>query len=137
MYGCPRGAGLRPAGLTFEVRLLGPVQAVRVGREIPLGGPRQRAVLALLLVDAGRVVPAGRLIEELWRGRAPPRGGQDAAVVCVAAAVGCSSRRRALVARGGGYAIGIDPGQLDAGRFERLVAEGQAAAEPGRGGGRG
>ena len=55
----------------IEMRLLGPVQALRAGREIPLGGPKQRAVLAMLVVDADRVVPAGRLIEELWRGRAP------------------------------------------------------------------
>jgi DNA-binding SARP family transcriptional activator len=57
----------------FEVRLLGPVRAMRLGREIALGGPKKRAVLALLLLEAGRVVPAGRLMEELWRG-SPPRG---------------------------------------------------------------
>jgi DNA-binding SARP family transcriptional activator len=56
----------------LELRLLGPVQAVRAGRDVPLGGPRQRAVLALLALDAGRVVPAGRLVDELWLGRPPP-----------------------------------------------------------------
>jgi hypothetical protein len=56
----------------FEVRLLGPVQVVRAGREVGLGGPKQRAVLALLVLDAGRVVPAGRLAEEVWRGSPPP-----------------------------------------------------------------
>jgi DNA-binding SARP family transcriptional activator len=60
----------RPA---FEVRLLGPVQAVRGGRELSLGGPKQRAVLALLLLEPGRVVPTDALIEELWRGD-PPAG---------------------------------------------------------------
>ena len=49
----------------FEFRILGPVQAVRDGRELELGGPRRRAVLALLLVAAGRVIPAERLAEEL------------------------------------------------------------------------
>ena len=58
--------------MVFGLRLLGPVQAVRAGREIPLGGPKQRAVLALLVLDAGRVVPAGRLVDELWRDRATP-----------------------------------------------------------------
>jgi DNA-binding SARP family transcriptional activator len=38
----------------LELRLLGPVQAARAGRDVPLGGPKQRAVLALLLLDAGR-----------------------------------------------------------------------------------
>jgi DNA-binding SARP family transcriptional activator len=45
----------------LELGLLGPVWAARAGRELPLGGPRQRAVLALLAVEAGQVVPAGRL----------------------------------------------------------------------------
>ena len=55
-----------------EFGILGPVQAVRDGRELALGGPRPRAVLALLLVAAGWVVPAERLVEELWGGAAPP-----------------------------------------------------------------
>ena len=52
--------------------ILGPVQAVREGRVLGLGGPKPRAVLALLLVAAGRVVPAERLVEELWGGCPPP-----------------------------------------------------------------
>ena len=54
------GGSGRVAGGTsvFELRLLGPVQAVRAGRDVPLGGPRQRAVLALLALEAGRVVEA-------------------------------------------------------------------------------
>ena len=54
------------ASLVVEFGILGPVQAVRDGRVLGLGGPRQRAVLALLLLAAGRVVPAERLAEELW-----------------------------------------------------------------------
>jgi len=49
----------------LEFRILGPVQAVRGGRELELGGPRRHAVLALLLVAAGRMVPAARLAEEV------------------------------------------------------------------------
>ena len=52
----------------LELRILGPVQAVRDGRGLPLGGPKPRAVLAMLLLEAGRVIPAERLAEELWRG---------------------------------------------------------------------
>jgi DNA-binding SARP family transcriptional activator len=52
--------------------ILGPVQAVRDGREVELGGPRRRALLALLLVAGGRVVPAERLADELWAGCPPP-----------------------------------------------------------------
>ena len=70
----------------LELRLLGPVQAARADRDVPLGGPKRGAVLALLLLEAGRVVPAGRLVEEVWRGSAAARGGQDTAVIYVAAA---------------------------------------------------
>ena len=56
----------------LELGVLGPLLAVRDGRELGLGGPKQRAVLALLLVDAGRVVPAEYLAEVLWRGSPPP-----------------------------------------------------------------
>jgi len=59
----------------LELGLLGPVRAVRAGRQLTLGGPKQRAVLALLLVDAGRVVPADYLAEVLWRGYPAAGGG--------------------------------------------------------------
>ena len=84
------GGGLVSGVPVFEVRLLGPVQAVRAGREVPLGGPRQRAVLALLVLEAGRVVLAERLIEELWRGSPPP----GAAIRCGRMCRGCGRRWR-------------------------------------------
>src|SRR5215813_3505370 len=123
---CPPTAG----GRVFEVRLLGPVRAIRLGREIALGGPKKRAVLALLLLEAGRVVPAGRLMEELWRGSPPP-----GAAVTLRSYV---SRLRAVLGpdavlegSGGGYVITVRADDVDAGRFERLVAAGQAALDAG------
>jgi predicted ATPase/DNA-binding SARP family transcriptional activator len=110
----------------LELRFLGPVQAMRAGRDVPLGGPRQRAVLALLAVDAGRVVPAGRLVEELWRGR-PPLGAAKTLRSYVSRLRSALAPEVPVVARGGGYALGADAGQLDMARFERLVAEGRAA----------
>jgi predicted ATPase/DNA-binding SARP family transcriptional activator/tetratricopeptide (TPR) repeat protein len=110
----------------FELRLLGPVQAVRAGRDVPLGGPRQRAVLALLALDAGRVVPAGRLVEELWLGR-PPLGAAKTLRSYVSRLRSALAPEVPVEARGGGYALGADAGQLDVARFERLLAEGQAA----------
>ena len=74
----------------FELGILGPVRAVRDGRELGLGGPKQRAVLALLLVRAGQVLPAEYLVEALWRGRPPP-GAAGAALVCVTAALAAGS----------------------------------------------
>jgi predicted ATPase/DNA-binding SARP family transcriptional activator len=106
------------------VRLLGPVQVIRAGREIGLGGPRQRAVLALLVLEAGRVVPAGRLAEELWQGRPPPGAAKTLRSYM--------SRLRArldadatLEARGRGYVLTLEPDMVDAVRFERLVGAGQ------------
>src|SRR5262249_41844226 len=69
--------------------------------ELALGGPRRRAVLALLLVAGGRVVSAERLAEELWGGSLPPgaAGALRSHVAGVRALVGPGA---ALVARGGG-----------------------------------
>src|SRR5262245_18629471 len=51
--------------------VLGPLQVLRSGRAVPLGGPRQRAVLALLLLEANRVVSMDRLGEDVWAGDPP------------------------------------------------------------------
>ena len=54
----------------MEFRILGPLEVVEQGRALPLGGARQRALLALLLTRANEVVSADRLIDELWGARA-------------------------------------------------------------------
>ena len=56
-------------------RILGPLEVARSGSVLPLGGPRQRAVLALLLLEANRVVSMDRLAEEVWDGRPPECAG--------------------------------------------------------------
>ena len=55
-----------------EFRLLGPVEATVGGKALALGGPRQRALLALLVLERGRPVPVDRLADELWHGAPPP-----------------------------------------------------------------
>jgi DNA-binding SARP family transcriptional activator len=55
-----------------EFRILGPLEAVVDGRPVPLGGLKQRSLLALLLVRAGSVVSADQLIDEIWGADAPP-----------------------------------------------------------------
>lgn len=56
------------------LRVLGPLEVeIDTGGPVDLGGPRQRAVLALLLAARGEVVSVGQMIEDLWRGDAPPR----------------------------------------------------------------
>jgi predicted ATPase/DNA-binding SARP family transcriptional activator/class 3 adenylate cyclase len=111
---------------SLEFRILGPLQVVRAGDNVPLGARKQRTVLALLLLEAGRVVPTDRLTEELWQGRPPESAG-----VTLRAYV---SRLRTLlrpdagvIAGGGGYMLETDDESVDAQRFERLVREGEDA----------
>ena len=110
-----------------EFRILGPVEAVDAGSILPLGGPRHRRLLAVLLLHAGRVVLAKKLIDTLW-GDVPPRSAPAMLHVRVselrAALRGGAAR---LQTRDGGYLLAADPDELDATRFERLVTAGTAA----------
>jgi predicted ATPase/DNA-binding SARP family transcriptional activator len=116
--------------LVVEFGILGPVQVVRDGRVLGLGGPRRRAVLALLLVAGGRVVPAERLADELWGG-CPPPGAASTLRAHVSRLRTLLSPDALLVAEGGGYALTVEPEQLDAVRFERLAGAGREALEGG------
>ncbi|MEU8284512.1 BTAD domain-containing putative transcriptional regulator [Micromonospora sp. NPDC048905] len=112
----------------MRFRVLGPTQVLLAdGREIPVGGPRLRALLALLLLDAGRVVSAERLIDGLY-GEHPPRGAANALQSLV------SRLRQALPAEHtpvefhpAGYRLAVDPADVDAYRFERLAEAGRRA----------
>ena len=111
---------------SLEFRILGPVQVVRASGDVPLGSRKQRTVLALLLLEAGRVVPSDRLIEDLWQGRPPP-----SAAVTLRSYI---SRLRTLLhpdasvtARGGGYALEGAALHVDAERFEELLRNGEDA----------
>src|SRR5215472_3637883 len=114
----------------FEFRILGPVQTVRDGRELGLGGPKPRALLALLLVAAGRVIPAERLAEELWAGH-PPRSAVGTLRSYVSRLRTVLGPEAVLLAQGGGYALAAESGLLDAARFERLAGAGRDALERG------
>jgi YVTN family beta-propeller protein len=117
-----------------EFRILGPVEVRVDGGELQVGGPRQRALLAFLLLSANRVVSRDRLIAEL----VPEQSGEAAAR---ALTVQVSRLRKALssidspeprlVARAPGYVLHVEPGELDLHTFERLVAEGRQALEGG------
>jgi predicted ATPase/DNA-binding SARP family transcriptional activator len=109
--------------VTVELRLLGPVEAVAGEEVVPLGGARQRALLALLAL-AEAPLPAERLADELWQGR-PPRGAEGTLrsyVSRLRSALG----RDAVVARGGGYALALERERLDVHRFERLLGQGRS-----------
>ncbi|MDR7327228.1 MULTISPECIES: BTAD domain-containing putative transcriptional regulator [Catenuloplanes] len=92
------------------------------GRVVPLGGARLRALLAMLLLDAGRPVPLDHLIDGLYGDR-PPAGAANALQSQV------SRLRAALPVErdGGGYRLAVDPDEVDAHRFARLTAAGHDA----------
>lgn len=107
----------------MEFRLLGPLEAGEPGAPVALGSEKQRALLALLLLDANHAVSLSRLIEGLW-GEAPP----EKAVKAIQTYV--SRLRKALPqgvlsTRPHGYAIEVDPDDLDLHVFERLLEEGR------------
>src|SRR5512132_1177027 len=109
----------------MEYRVLGPLEVRDGERSLPLAGAKQRALLALLLVNAGRVVSRDRLIDELW-GEQPPE-------TAVTSLQGYVSRLRkllpaeTLLTRPPGYLLEIEPDDLDLRRFELLLAEGREA----------
>src|SRR6516165_5886380 len=118
--------------------ILGPLEVSRAGRAVPLGGPRQRAVLALLLVEANRVVSMDRLAEDVWAGR-PPEGWVTTLQTYVSHLRQALEPDRArgaagavLVTRDRGYLLRVDREHLDAAVFEDGFTAGRAALESGR-----
>jgi predicted ATPase/DNA-binding SARP family transcriptional activator len=109
----------------MELRILGPVRVLREaeadGAQVSLGGPKQRALLALLLLDPGRPVPADRLAAEL---RAEGEATLRSYVSRLRRALG----RDAVAAEGGGYVLRATREQVDAQRFEQLVRQARGAA---------
>src|SRR5262245_10627509 len=112
----------------IEFRILGPLEAVRDGRVLEIGAGKRRTLLAVLLLHANEVVSTDRLIDEVWGGSAP-----STAPKIVQGYV--SGLRKLFAARAGtllvtqppGYALRLEEGQLDAGRFSSLAAQGRAA----------
>ncbi len=107
--------------------ILGPLEvADEGGRKLELGGRRQRAVLAILLLHPNEVVSSDRLVEDLWSGGAPASAvsSLQAHVSRLRRALGAERR---IVTVGGGYLVRVAPGELDRDRFEQLVEEGGAA----------
>lgn len=114
----------------MQFGILGPLEVLDAGRSVELGPPKQRAVLAALLISANRVVSLDRLIDDLW-GRAPPAAATGTLQAYVANLRRILEPDRAprtpaqvLVTRTTGYLLRVEPDQVDAARFESLVREG-------------
>src|SRR5262245_12983913 len=113
----------------MEFRVLGPLEVLDDGRIVPLGGGRQRALLALLLLHRNEAVAVDRLVDDLW-GDHQPETAANVVQVYV------SRLRKALQSGGNGegilrthgsaYVLRVEDGALDVDRFERLAEEGRA-----------
>ncbi len=104
------------------------------GTPIRLGGPKPRGLLAALLLAQGQPLPAGRLIDLLW-GEHPPATAAAVLQQYVSAlrrALRAAGRPDALVTRPPGYALEIDPDELDLVRYSAQVAVGRRALAEGR-----
>jgi YVTN family beta-propeller protein len=116
-----------------DFRILGPLEVSSDGERLPLGGPNQRALLALLILHANESIRRDLLIDEIW-GESPPR-------TAPVSLNGYVSKLRKLLVNGSGaaletrpegYALRVEPDQLDVNRFERLLAEAREARAEGQ-----
>jgi WD40 repeat protein/DNA-binding SARP family transcriptional activator len=108
-----------------QFRVLGPLEVDAGDGPIPLGGPKQRAVLANLVIRANQVVPADTLIHEVW-GDEPPEKARNTLQTYV------SNLRKSLgddrlEGRPPGYVLVVEPSELDSARFDALVRDAKRA----------
>ncbi|MEV4432059.1 AfsR/SARP family transcriptional regulator [Streptomyces sp. NPDC049555] len=128
-------AGTETAAAGMEFGILGPLQVTAGGRQVPVGGPRQRTILAMMLLAQGQVVSVDRLVDVVWDGR-PPATARTQVAICIAGlrktfkAAGCAED--AIVTVHPGYLLRMSGHRIDAGDFSALVAEGRQAAREGR-----
>jgi DNA-binding SARP family transcriptional activator len=120
----------------MEFLLLGPVEVRDGERLLPIGGAKQRALLADLLLHTGDVVSTDRLIDDLWGSEPPPTAPKMVQVFVsrLRATLEGDGAGRVLVTAPPGYLMRVESEQLDLRRFETLVAAGRAALviDPGR-----
>jgi DNA-binding SARP family transcriptional activator len=122
----------------LDFRILGPLEVRAGGDRLPLGGAKQRAALAFLLVHANEPVSPDRLIDALW-GELPPGTAKTALqgyVTQLRRLLEPSRKQRAsgevLLTTPAGYVLQVAKGALDRERFEALAAQGQEALAAGR-----
>lgn len=125
-----RGLGEVPV----EFQLLGPVRAFSDGRQIDLGVRKQRFVLAMMLLDANKLVPAERLVELTWPDEAPrsARGVIHTHISRLRSVLNAADAERhgvALISDGPGYMMKCDPKRIDVNKFMELCAEARGCAD--------
>ena len=120
-------------GTRLEFGILGPLEVRRDGASVRVGGPRQRALLALLLCNANRVVSRTRLVDELM-GDQPVDSAERMLHVQISRlrkALAADGDEPRLLSRAPGYLLRVEEGELDLQVFERRLADGRQALEQG------
>ena len=115
---------------TVSYAILGPLDVTVDGHDTALGGPKQRATLAVLLLHAGALVPATRLIDTLW-GDDPPASAVNL-VQGYISGLRKTLGKDAIETRGPGYVLRAAADAVDLHRFERLTHDGTHALENGQ-----
>ena len=110
----------------LEFRILGPLEVLKDGAPVQLGGRNQRAVLTLLLLRANEAVSTERLVDQLW-GEHPPRTATTSLQNAVSQLRKLLGPELQLHTRPTGYLLELDASQLDLSRFEQLVREARSA----------
>ena len=107
----------------MDFRVLGPLEVVEGGRAVDLGGAKQRALLALLAINANRVVSRDQLVEALWEDEPPETAGK--ALQVYVSQLRKQLGRERLETKAPGYLLRLDVDELDLTRFERLHESGR------------
>ena len=117
----------------MEFRILGPLEVTDDGRPLALGGAKQRAALAVLLLHSNQVVSRDRLIDGVWGDSPPPTAAHtlDAYMSRLRKELGEPAEPPRVITRRPGYVLRVETDELDLHRFERLLAQGRQAAAAG------
>jgi peptide/nickel transport system substrate-binding protein len=115
----------------MEFRILGRLEVLEHGQPLALGGAKQRAVLAILLLHRREAVSVDRLVDELWGERPPPTAAQTIRVYV--SRLRKTLGDRVVETQGRGYLLAVGPDRVDADCFAALVADGRAALASGDG----
>jgi DNA-binding SARP family transcriptional activator/WD40 repeat protein len=111
----------------MEFLVLGPIAARVDGREVPIGGPRQRRLLAALVRDEGRVVSAGQLADAVWGDEANPPPAAERTLQSYVSRLRTALSDGQVIGEAGGYRLELCNGAVDAHRFSALVADAASA----------
>jgi DNA-binding SARP family transcriptional activator/tetratricopeptide (TPR) repeat protein len=115
-----------------DLRVLGPVEAWAAGTPLDLGSRKQRLVLAVLLLEANRLVPVDRLVDLVWESAPPPSARGTVQVLVSRLRAAFRQGGPEIAGQGSGYLLRVDPAAVDVHRFTDLIGRAAQADDEGR-----